>query len=97
MSIVSLDAAAEILDCSRRHIEELIEAGELQAVDIAVHPTKDSTPRPGADGRLYSPTKRRLRVDAASIQAFIARRMINQPSQSRRRRRQPTDVIQFFS
>lgn len=95
MSLVSLDAAGEILDCTPRHIRELIEAKELTAVDVALHATKDRGTTIGDDGRQYASRKQRLRVDAQSIQQFIARRTVNRSPVWRRRRRAPSDVIQF--
>ena len=86
MTLLSIPAAAEILDDTLRHIGELIEAGEITAVDIAVHRSRPGTAQ-GADGKQYPTRKRRLRVTAESIRLFIQRRAIEQQTAPQRRKR----------
>lgn len=62
------DSWAEILDATKRHVGQLIEADELVTVDIAVHRTKPNTTE-SADGQRYPSHKRRLRVTAESLRA----------------------------
>ncbi len=86
MTLLSIPAAAEILDDTLRHVGELIDAGELQAVDIAMHGAKPGTTE-GVDGKTYSTRKRRLRVTAESVRQFIQRRTLGQASTAQRRKR----------
>lgn len=94
MSLISIPAAAELLDDTERHVLMLGEAGELELVDIANHAKCGGTVQ-GADGKRYPRTKRRLRVTAESVRMFIQRRTIGAERPSRRRRRQQ-EVTEFF-
>jgi hypothetical protein len=93
--LLSIDAAAEILDATSRQILALVEAGELAAVDVAVH-----TAKPGritcAYGVVRLRHKRRLRITAESLRDFVARRSIGPPKAVSRRRKPDSHVIQFF-
>ena len=86
MTLLSIPAAAEILDDTPRHVGELIEAGELTGVDTAVHRSRPGTVR-GADGKSYPTSKRRLKVTAESVRAFITRRAIGKTPKAARRER----------
>jgi hypothetical protein len=94
-NLLSIPAAAEIIDGTLRHVGELIEAGELQAVDIAVHRSKPGTTE-GADGKTYPSRKRRLKVTAESVRAFIQRRTIGQKTPPRKRKPM-AGVIEYFT
>ena len=52
MTLLSIPAAAELLEDTERHVLALIEAGELDGVDIANHKAKGTVQ--GADG-IFSP------------------------------------------
>lgn len=95
VTLLSIPAAAELLDGTPRHVVELGENGDLVLVDIAVHRSRPGK-TVGSDGRNYPKHKRRLRVTAESLRAFIVRRTIGQPQLSRRRRRKPEGIIDFF-
>lgn len=95
MTLLSIPAVAEILDDTPRHVGELIEAGELTGVDTAVHRSKPGTVR-GADGKSYPARKRRLKVTAESVRAFIARRAIGQKTPPRKRKPM-AGVIEYFT
>lgn len=95
MSLISIQSAAEILDVTERHVLALVEAGELRAVDTAIHAKRQVTKKLGADGKRYPASKRRLRIDACSIKDFIARRTIGKEPSPRPRRTRDPEVIEF--
>lgn len=62
MTLLSIPAAAEILDDTPRHIAELIAAGELTAVDVAVHRGAKRGTTEGRDGKRSPDLARRPTV-----------------------------------
>ncbi len=86
MTLITIPAAAEILDVTPRHVHELIDVKELRGVDTAVHRAKPGTTE-GSDGKRYPTRKRRLRVTAESVRLFIQRRTIGQQTAPQRRGR----------
>jgi len=95
MNLISIPATAELLDGTERHVSALIDAGELDAVDTAIHRDKPGK-TVGADGKKYSNRKRRLKITAESVRLFLARRLTHQERPARRRRRKSANITEFF-
>ena len=81
LKMLSPPEVARRLRIKADSVRQLIRSGELRAADLA---------RPGS-------RRPRFRIEPADVELFLAGRAVRPPDKPTcRRRRKPTDVVEFF-